>query len=201
MATSGVRRRLRSRLGERGAAMAEMAIILPFMAMLVMGTIEFGEGWQANLRAQSATRSAGRTGSSLSTNRQADYFMLQTLKAGLTKFTTAEVRRIVIYRVTTANGLPTSGCMAGVADPGDCNVYTGLQMNTLTSANFSGTTCAVGSPDYAWCPTTRNNTQANADQLGVWVEVFYTYKTRYFPGSGITMRHYVVMRIEPKVGT
>jgi Flp pilus assembly protein TadG len=201
MARVGVRRRLLSRCGDRGSAMVEMAIVLPFLVSLVMGTVEFGEGWQANLRAQSATRSAGRTGSSLSNNRQADYFMLQTLKAGLTKFTTAEVRRIVIYKAVTTNGEPTATCKAGTSVTNVCNVYTGAQMNTLTAANFSGTTCAVGSPDYAWCPDDRINTQAGADQLGVWVEVFYTHKTGYFPGTGITMNHYVVMRIEPKVGT
>jgi hypothetical protein len=180
--------------------MIEMAVILPFLVSLVMGTVEFGEGWQANLRVQSATRSAGRTGSSLSTNRQADYFMLQTLKAGLTKFTSAEVRHIVIYKATSANGEPTAPCKAASVT-GVCNHYTGLQMNTLTAAHFPGTTCAAGSPDDAWCPDERINTQAGADQLGVWVEVFYTYRTKYFPGSGITMKQYVVMRIEPKVGT
>jgi len=201
MAPTSLRRRLQSRCGDRGAAMVEMAIILPFLVSLVMGTVEFGEGWQANLRVQSATRSAGRTGSSLSTNRQADYFMLQTLKAGLTKFTSAEVRRIVIYKATSANGEPTATCKAGTSVTDVCNTYTGTQMNTLTAANFSGTTCAVGSPDYAWCPDDRIDTQSGADQLGVWVEVFYTYRTKYFPGSGITMHQYVVMRIEPKVGT
>ena len=201
MATHGVRRRLQSRCGERGAAMVEMAIILPFMVSLVMGTVEFGQGWQANLRVQSATRSAGRTGSSLAKDRQADYFMLQTLEAGLTKFTAAEVRRIVIYKVTTANGEPTPGCKAGTPALNVCNVYTGAQMNTLTPASFTGTTCPVGSVDYSWCPDRRDNSQAAADQLGVWVEVFYTYRTGFFHGSGITMTHYVVMRIEPKVGT
>jgi Flp pilus assembly protein TadG len=181
--------------------MVEMAVILPFLISLVMGTIEFGQGWQANLRVQSATRSAGRTGSSLSTNRQADYFMLQNLKAGLTKFTSAEVRRIVVYKATSANGEPTDGCKAGVPDLDVCNVYTGAQMNTLTAASFSGTTCTAGQPDYSWCPDRRNNTQAGADQLGVWVEVFSTYRTKYFPGNGITIHQYVVMRIEPKVGT
>lgn len=183
--------------------MIEFVLVLPFIVMLIMGTVEFGQGWQANLRVQSATRSAGRTGSSLSTDRKADYFMLQTLKAGLTRFSSAEVQRIVIYKANAnTNGEPTAGCKNGVPQAGICNVYTGLQMNTLTAANFPGTTtCTTSGPDRYWCPDDRINTQANADQLGVWVRVFYSYETDFFPGDGITIEQYVVMRIEPKVGT
>jgi Flp pilus assembly protein TadG len=197
-----MRRRLRRRYGDRGAAMVEMVLVVPFLFSLIMAIFEFGEGWQANLRVQSATRSAGRIGSSLTTDRQADYFMLQTLKAGLTKFTSAEVQRIVIFRANpSGNGEPTAACKNGTASVADsCNVYTGLQMNTLTMANFTSVGCA-GGLDRFWCPTGRIATQANADYLGVWVQVFYDYRTNYFPGSGITLRQQVVMRLEPKVGS
>jgi hypothetical protein len=182
--------------------MIEMVLIVPFLFSLIMGIFEFGEGWQANLRVQSATRSAGRTGSSLTTDRKADYFMLQTLKAGLTKFSSAEVQRIVIYKANPlGDGQPTTACKNGIASTAhSCNVYSGSQMNTLTATNFSSVNC-VGGLDQYWCPTGRVATQANADYLGVWVQVFYDYRTNFFPGDGITMRQQVVMRLEPKVGS
>jgi Flp pilus assembly protein TadG len=182
--------------------MIEMIIVMPFLFSLIMGIFEFGEGWEANLRVQSATRGAGRTGSSLAANRQADYFMLQTLKAGLTKFATADVHRVVIYNANADTlGEPTAGCKSGTPSSGVCNVYTGAQVNALTAADFPGTTCSSTALDRFWCPTTRTVTQASADYLGVWIEVFYNYRTNFFPGNGITMHQYVVMRLEPKAGT
>jgi Flp pilus assembly protein TadG len=184
--------------------MVEMVLVVPFLFSLIMATFEFGEGWGANMRVQSATRSAGRTGSSLSTDRQADYFMLQTLKAGLTKFSSAEVRKIVIYKANAdTNGEPPAACKTATVGSAAnfCNVYSGTDMNTLTPANFGGATCSTSGLDRFWCPTSRIANQSTADYLGVWVEVFYDYRTNFFPGDGITMRQYVVMRIEPKVGT
>jgi Flp pilus assembly protein TadG len=196
-----MRRRLQPHCGERGAALVEMVLILPFLISLVMGTIEFGEGWQANLRVQAATRGAGRTGASLATDRLTDYFMLQTLKAGLTKSNPADIKRVVIYE-SDVTGEPSALCKAGTSVKDVCNVYTGAQMATLTPANFTGTTsCLSNAPDVNWCPMDRVNTQAVADHMGVWVEVFHPYTTGFFPGSGITLQQHFVLRLEPKVGT
>jgi hypothetical protein len=51
-----------------------------------------------------------------------------------------------------------------------------------------------------WCPTSRQSQQAlGADYLGVWMQVTYTYVTKIFPGSGITIRDAAVMRLEPRL--
>ena len=52
--------RLRRRSGERGAAVIETALVLPFLMLLVIGIWEFSNGWQSNLSVQSSVRAAAR---------------------------------------------------------------------------------------------------------------------------------------------
>ena len=55
-------------------------------------------------------------------------------------------------------------------------------------------------PDRMWCPTSRQSSQAiGADYLGIYMEVRYTYITKMFPGSGITIRDRAIMRLEPRL--
>jgi Flp pilus assembly protein TadG len=199
-----VTRLLRARRrDERGVAVVETAIVLPFLALLALGIWEFSAGWQSNLNVQSTVRAATRTGSGLGNDRAADYSILQAAKAGLTKFSTSDIQRVVVYKASNANGAIPSACINGPSSATDfCNVYTGSQVNTLTLASFTGTTsCAVGSPDAAWCPTGRNVTQASPDYLGVYIRVLSRYQTGFFPGTGITIEKTMVMRLEPKVSS
>jgi Flp pilus assembly protein TadG len=193
-------RRLRARRHEeRGVAIVEMAVVLPFLVLLVLGIWEFSAGWQANLNVQATVRASTRTGSSLGNDRAADYSILQAAKAGLTKFATADIQRVVVYKATAANGAIPAPCVNGSSSAADsCNVYTGSQVNTLTLASFTGTTNCNGAPDAAWCPLNRSVTQAAPDYLGVYIRVLSRYQTGFFPGTGITIEKTMVMRLEPK---
>ncbi len=46
---------------ERGAALVEMALILPLLAMLVFGLVEFGRGYNAQITLTHAAREGVRT--------------------------------------------------------------------------------------------------------------------------------------------
>ena len=46
---------------ERGAALVEMALILPLLAMLVFGLVEFGRGYNAQVTLTHAAREGVRT--------------------------------------------------------------------------------------------------------------------------------------------
>src|SRR5918994_316818 len=50
----------RRRDDERGAAMVEFAIILPFLLMLVVGIIEFGRAYNIQVSLQAAAREGAR---------------------------------------------------------------------------------------------------------------------------------------------
>lgn len=45
---------------ERGAALVEFAVVLPFLLMLVIGIIEFGRAYNTQLSLQSAAREGAR---------------------------------------------------------------------------------------------------------------------------------------------
>jgi Flp pilus assembly protein TadG len=188
---------------ERGVALLETALVVPFLILLALGIWEFSNGWNTNLAVQSTVRAGARTGSGLGNDRAADYAVLQAVKAGLTKFAASDIDRVVVYRASAANGDPPAGCVTGSSSSADaCNVYTGAQVNTLTLANFTGdatTGCTGSSPDRFWCPTTRSVSQSSPDYLGVYIKALSRYQTGFFPGSGITIEKQMVMRLEPKV--
>lgn len=187
---------------ERGVALVETALLVPILALLSMGIYEFSTAWQSNLTVQSSIRAAARTGSGLGNDRYADYSMLQALNSGLSGFSAADIQQVVVFKASDVNGVPTTTCKSGTATANVCNVYSGTQVKTLTQAAFTGgTTCTGTSPDINWCPTSRDATQTTADYVGVWVRVFYKYRSGYFPGSGLTMEKTMVMRIEPQAAS
>lgn len=189
--------RARGAMGrERGTVLVEAALILPVLIMLAMGTIEFGMAWRDRLGVQNAVRSAARTGASLANDPQADYNMLQMLKAGLgTKFT--NTTRIVIYNATAANGAVPSTCLTGSSQSGVCNVYTAADAS-LASTSFG---CGAGDVDTAWCPTGRNTDLASSsgpDYIGVYVTFNHGLITGSFGSGNMVIKDNAVMRAEPQ---
>lgn len=194
------RRRLR---GDDGVALVELAFVAPVLILLSMGIWEFAQAWQTNLKVQSAVRSAGRTASSLGTDRLADYYALQAAQSGLSGVT---IQTVVIFKSTTADGAVPSACLQGPANSpgtdvsGVCNAYTASDVSTLTSSNFSGTTsCDSTAPDRFWCPLGRDDSLTNSEYLGVYVQAFHRYVSNWFPGTGITIKQTAVFKIEPNV--
>ncbi len=69
--------------GEKGAALVEMAIVLPLLVVLVFGIVEYGLLFKEKLTIAAATSSAARTGATMGNRDAADYRILQALEAGL----------------------------------------------------------------------------------------------------------------------
>jgi Flp pilus assembly protein TadG len=189
---------------ERGAALTEFAIIVPVIAMLLCGLVEFGFAWQDKMTAESAVRAGARTGSSLGSERLADYSIIQGVKSALNDIGLGNVQYVVVYKSSTADGAVPAACSGSTptSQSGLCNVYTGAQLSSLTQASFTGTTsCGGTAPDRYWCPTDREDVQsAGTDFIGVWVKASHPTVTKFF-GNSITMTASAVMRIEPNEGT
>jgi Flp pilus assembly protein TadG len=194
----------RGRRRERGAALTEFAIIVPVIAMLLCGLVEFGFAWQDKMTTESAVRAGARTGSSVGSARLADYSIIQGVKSALNDIGLGNVQYVVVYKSTTSDGKVPAACSgsAPTSQSGLCNVYTGAQLTSLTQASFSGTTsCGATAPDRYWCPTDREDVQSSGtDFVGVWVKASHPTVTKFF-GSSITMTASAVMRIEPNEGT
>jgi Flp pilus assembly protein TadG len=192
--TSWLRRRPRE---EQGAVIVEFAVIAPLVMLLVFGIVEFGLAFSIKLNVETAARTGARVGSSLRNDPKADYNLLQSVKSALND-NLSNVQYVVVYKSTNANGAIPAGCSgaAPTSQNGNCNVYTGAQLSSLTEASFG--TCTPATPDHYWCPTSRQAVQSvGNDYLGVLVMVKTSAVTRMF-GSFFPVQANAVMQLEPK---
>jgi Flp pilus assembly protein TadG len=192
----------RRRDGERGAALVEMAICATLLIAITFGIIEFGNAWNRKLEVETAARSGARVGSSLASDRTADYGLLTATSSVLNDIGLSNVNYVVVYKSTTADGKRPGTCASSppVAATGLCNVYTGAQLASLNASSFTAScTGNTGSAlDHYWCPTGRQAVQSqNADYLGVYVQANYVTATGVFH-SPFYLSSGVVMRLEPK---
>lgn len=155
---------------ERGAAMVEFAIAVPiFIAMLAL-IFDAGLGYSEARSSSSVARTAARIGALAGDDRNADFLVLDSLRAQFGDGSTVE--EIVIYRSDPSN--PTGEVPANCAGNGSCNIYSGTILATLNEAdfasNFSGGVeyCQSGAPDSNWCPLFRRNDDGKF--LGVFVK-------------------------------
>ncbi len=184
---------------ERGAILVEFALVVTLLVGILFGVVEFGFAWESRMTVQNASRAGARVGSGLGNERLSDYSIIQSVKAALGD-KTDDLLHLVVYKSPTANGAPPASC--GGSSPsnssGNCNVYSGSQVRSLTSSSFTGTTsCSTPSPDRFWCPTTRQVRQAvGADYLGIYIRLRHEQITGIY-GDEIIITDRSVMRLEP----
>jgi TadE-like protein len=189
----------RRRSGERGAVLVEMAIVVPLLALFVLGIVECGFAWRANVTLTNAARAGARVGSSSGNERLADYNILQAVRSGLSDFDTSRIDRIVVFKATSPDGGVPSTCREGSSVSGVCNVYSAADLTLGPSSFGEGTTTCTGSPDASWCPTSREVRQgAGPDYVGVYLQVRHALVTSLLPLDDFTMEGNAVMRAEPK---
>ncbi|MFN2607209.1 MAG: TadE/TadG family type IV pilus assembly protein [Acidimicrobiales bacterium] len=190
-------------VGMEGAVLVEFALVLPFLALMAFGIVEFGLVRQDQLTVETAGRAAVRVGSAAGNSGDADKSLLLGLGSAITDVGLDNVQWVVVYRSTTADGSVPSGC--GGSPPtsvsGSCNVYTGAQLKVIASAAGAPASwfgCGAGSLDGSWCPASRQTTQAfGTDYLGAWVRAVHPLQTGFF-GSQVTIDDRAVMRLEPR---
>jgi len=206
----GPRRRLH---GDDGAVIVELALVAPFLVLLVLGVFEFGNVYRDKTLLAGALRSAGRTASQSGKINKADQVALTSFYATASKLKNVVLQKVIIYKTTASGGPPPASCLSastlgtapyGVA--GLCNVYSGAQVSSaaagLAAFNYgSGVngTCTAANWDFNWCWNTRVLTPATADYLGVYAEYTYTGITTIMPVRTITLSDYAVYRMEPDV--
>ena len=177
--------------------MLEFALVAPVLLLLIFGAFEYGMFFKDYLTVSNTTRTGARVGSAAGSNADADYQILQAVKAAATALPggSNSISQISIYRSTSAGGEPTATCQATSSASDGCNVYTASAF-TQPASKFG---CGGGSLDFTWCPTTRQDSQAiGPDYIGVWVKTTHGFVTKLF-GTSRSITDTVVMRIEPKM--
>ncbi len=182
---------------ERGASLLEFTLVAPILLLLTFGTFEFGMFFKDYLTVANTTRAGARVASAAGSGADADYQILQAVKAAASALPGGanSIEQISIYRSTSTSGAPTTTCQATSSAADKCNVYTASAL----SQPLTRFGCGAGSIDSAWCPTTRSDSQAlGPDYIGVWIKFTHGFVTKMF-GTSRTISDHVVMRIEPRM--
>lgn len=206
--------RLRSRDDqdrERGAAIVEFAIVIPFLMIMVLGMVEIGTAWKANQQVVQAARSGARTVTQLGPTDIADQQALLAVTATF-EDQADRILQVVIFDAP-ANGQVPPGCLDGIAAPSDpCNIYDANDLLFVNSPTYFDAGydplnpatltdgCGAAGASRNWCPSSRSSTQATATFVGVYVEFEQNYFTGFFGVDTYTITETTVMRIEPDTG-
>jgi Flp pilus assembly protein TadG len=192
-----LRSRLRRTRSERGAALLEFAIVTPLLVLLAFATAETGLAWVSNNKVEGAASQAARVAASSGNRPEADVSTLLAIKAALPADELANLKRVVIYKSTTANGVVPSGCVPSLEDGSDfgvnnvCNSYSGALVRSVT------TTTTLSSSVEKWLPSVRKDTLGGPpDYVGIWIQTVHTNLTKTFFGD-FTITKSSVYRIQP----
>lgn len=170
---------------ERGAALIELAIVLPLLTLLAVGGMELGLAWVAKNASGNAARAGGMMAVTALLDRNIDERIIQAVTNDVEMRDQGEVSRIIVYRATGLTE-PPANCMALAPARADgvnglCNVY-GPDAFAAVKGGGSADDF-VGPCDDSWdrwfCPIDRSR---NSDELlGVHVEVEHQSATGLIP--------------------
>ncbi len=187
--------RTNDRKKEEGAALVEMAFVLPVLFLLIFGALEFGLVFKERLTIASAAASAGRTGGSMGDREAADMRILEALEAGLYD----QVDASIIVKVEIFKADPVTGAK----DLSAINSY-----DYLPALPCKWDPCPDpdnGSPpDYGsgtWIPAVRDTTLdpggGGLDVLGVEVTYDHDPVTNLFSFLDRNFAERALVRLEP----
>jgi hypothetical protein len=186
---------------ERGAVLVELALVVPFLALLLFGGLQVGSAVIADSRVDRAVSQAARVGALAGGQATADRDVLLALQVSLPAQQLALLDRVVIFRASGADGKPPAACVkaeGSTSDVGaaDCNTYSGATVRAVSSS-MTGFGGAPGAKDSYWSPTTRRDALVDPpDYLGVWVRTAHVGVTG-LPFARMTVASSSVYRLQP----
>lgn len=208
---------LRSRLDDarrrpdNGAVLVEFALVLPVIALLAIGLLEYGSAFREKALVERSVQQAARTAASTANGRYADYDALRTLDSVLSGAKRGEIERVIVYNATGRTDGSVPGVCLGITPSGGgsgstnrCNVYSAAQVAQGNPVGFptnaAGTSCA-GGWDSSWCPIGRRRSAPAVDRVGVYVEFRYEPLTGLLPSTGELIKANAVYQLEPSYST
>lgn len=190
--------------GDGGATLVEFALVLPFLLLLGLGTVEMGMGWVANDRLETAAAQAARMAAISGSKVEADRDIIVTLQASLSAEALANLDRVVVFKSTASDSSVPNGCILAAGDPSQtgnsaCNTYTGQTVRSASSTSMTGFGGGGTANDRYWAPSIRKDTLAGPpDYVGVWVRTTHRSMTGSFFGDQ-TLVKVSIFRIQPDV--
>lgn len=183
---------------ERGAALVEMAMVLPLLVLLVFGIVEYGLLFKERLTIASAASSAARTGATMGTRDEADMAILRALEAGLfDQVDTSVLIRVDIFHANSVTGAKMPGAFDRYTyDPTD----PACKWNPCPDG--AGGSFAWGLPSGYQPPgrgVTLNPGGGGLDVLGIEIVYHHSAVTNMIPGVDRNLTERALVRLEPDV--
>jgi len=173
----------------RGAALVEMAIVIPIFLGLLFVIVELGLAFRSKLIIDDGVQAAARVGAGVGNGLDVDLYILDELLSQITALPNNGVgvlSHVEVYKVN-ADGSP---------DTGELNTYFYVWTSTTTDCDWSpcpkGSTVNIGSkPEwdlYAggysgwnWRPDERNVAMGSLDEIGVKAYFSHSFITGFLP--------------------
>lgn len=205
------RPRPRRLAGDRGAAMAEAALVSPVFIFLIFAVFEFGLAYRDTLTVGDAITDAARVGAIQGPDvtpagETADYSIVNALRDGLAGLKPAQLQSIVVFKaadatVGSAISQVPSSCKSGPSSTTlKCNFYRPTDAYVaVQDGDVDYFKCLLaGDPACGWNPTARVDgpTTADVEFLGVYLRYKHNYVTGFF-GKSFTIERASIMRLEP----
>ncbi len=191
---SGLGRPVADAPGEGGAAIVEMAMLLPILLMLVLGVFELGAAFKSYLTTSNAVREGTRLLSARGTDEMADCQALVKAVDALTLANGFEaLDRIEIFQADPEDGSAygpstTNTFRYSAGDPRNC---------TTTEPNCGSWTC-----DINWTPGMRDalvGPNVSPDLIGMRIVYRHDWLSGFPPFRGsITIDEQTISRLEPE---
>ncbi len=172
---------------EDGAAIVEMAFVLPLLVLLLIGMAEFGIAFRDWLSISTATRAGVRVGAAAGNDVDADCFILEAAAGTLVSVPIDDIQEVWVF-LSDSNGNPTG--TRNMYRPGSTAVPGDL---LVCSAGW------VQLPASNWPSTGRNVSTNNLDIMGVRIIFNHNWITNFPPFGGTsTWTDDAIMRLEPQ---
>lgn len=171
---------------ERGASLVEVAVVLPLLLLLSIGTAEIGFLVIDYVTVTNAARSGARAGASLSTDPATDDAILDVVEEDLCNLNFGTVQVVRIFKANPDGSMSGSG-----------NNYTPTGSLNCDAVGHAFA-CDAMEGGCNWPSTSRNNVPpANFDQLGVMIEFDHSYVTGLMPFPSVGFVETAIMQLEP----
>lgn len=178
--------RPRLRRDDRGAALVEMAILLPVLIIVVFGIIEWSAAYHDASVTADATRSGGRMASAESLNASYATNAASAVAATLQSLPASEPQEMWVYKANS-NGYPGGG-----ADFSTCS--TNCIKYTWQAASKTFNTAAPGGN--GWPAASQQVCTEPFDEVGIYVKISHSFITNLF-GATVALTDHAVFRLEP----
>lgn len=178
--------RPRLRRDDRGAALVEMAILLPVLIIVVFGIIEWSAAYHDASITADAARSGGRMASAESLNASYATNAASAVAATLQSLPASEPQEMYVYKANS-NGYPGNG-----TDFSTCS--TSCISYQWQSASKTFNTASPGGS--GWPAASQQVCTEPFDEVGIYVKISHSFITNLF-GATVALADHAVFRLEP----